>query len=125
MKIQHLLKDSVSLSQASAEIRALACGGASVKFKWEARQQMIALGIEQIDILTVLKKCRVVRILGSSVGENCHYRVQGNTVDGKGVALRVRIEEPSPDSAGQLAVISVGWLEGGNHEQMQKVRIKT
>jgi hypothetical protein len=85
---------------------------------------MAALSIERTDILTVLKKCRVIKILGSSVAENLHYRVQGNTVDEKGVVLRVKIEEP-PNSPDQLAVVNVRWLEegGGHEEEVRKVRI--
>jgi hypothetical protein len=124
MKLQTVLKESVALSQVAARIRELARDGAPVRFTWSAHQRMEALRIHRTDVLTVLKKCRVTKILGSSVVENLHYRVQGNTVDEKGVVLRVRIEEP-PNSPDQLAVINVRWLEdGGSHEEeVRKVRV--
>ena len=124
MQLQTVLKESVTFSQVAARIRELARDGASVRFTWNAQQRMAALRIERPDVLTVLKKCRVTKILGSSVAENLHYRVQGNTVDEKGVVLRVKIEEP-PNSPDQLAVINLRWLEdGGSHEEeVRKVRV--
>lgn len=109
---QQLRKRGVGLSQAAARIRELAQEGAHIRFSHSAEEQMAKLDIERPDVLTVLKKCRVTEILGSSVGEGFHYRVQGKTTDQKEVVLRVRIEQPA-NRPHQLGIINVWCLEGG------------
>ncbi len=86
---------------------------------------MQALGLGRIDILMVLKKCKVIQILGASVGEDFHYRIVGNTADEKGVILRIKLEKQPPD-IDQVAVISVRCIDKGreSHEEMPKVRVE-
>jgi hypothetical protein len=122
----HALKESIEISKAARQIHQLARAGANVRFTRRADRQMDALGIMRPDILTILKKCRVTRLLGSSVRESLHYRVQGNTIDERGVGLIVRIEEQPLDTIQQLAVIHVQWIDGerGNHEEMPKVQVE-
>jgi len=124
--LSNALKLSIDFSKAAKAIHQLASAGADVRFTRRAGRQMEALGIHRTDILLVLKKCRVTQVLGSSVAENCHYRVQGNTADEKGTELIVRIEEQPPDTLHQLAVINVRWVDGerGCHEKVQKVQVK-
>jgi hypothetical protein len=127
-KLQLKLKQSVELIQAARMIHKLALDGATVRLNRRVQRMIdVSDNLKETDVYTILKKCRVTRILGGSVLENFHYRVEGSTADEEGVELVVRVERHPAEMQYRLAVIDARWLdeEGKSHEEkMQKVRVE-
>jgi hypothetical protein len=90
-KLRSLVSVDESLSQASSRIRKLVHGGVDITFSRLSLNEMDEMRLFEIDIRSVLKQSPVTQLLGKSVAEGPAYRVEGQTTEGQGVAIRVRI----------------------------------